>query len=164
MSPVITHQSVNFIEKLDLSIPSDFKVTMVPDENFYYMFDLNSKMLKYVDSLRISVDKLMMEKMDMLKKMVLDKKLEMTFEQDFVSKTNSGLIKKIRKLNPYTIDWSNIPDYLMKEDFLSIAKGQLMSEHIFYSFSSLFTCRAVGYIFTMSTSQIREQISGPKIS
>ena len=95
----------------------------MPDENFYYMFDLNSNMLKYVDSLKISVDKLMMEKMDMLKKMVCDEKLEMTFEQEFVSKTNSGLNKKIQKMNPYTIDWSNIPDYLLKEDFLAIAKG-----------------------------------------
>ena len=87
------------------------------------MFDLNGNMLKYVNSLKISVDKLMMEKMDMLKKMVCNEKLEMTFEQELVSKTNSGLNKKIRKMNPYTIDWSNIPDYLLKEDFLSIAKG-----------------------------------------
>ena len=115
--------TVNFIEKSDLSIPTDFKVTKVLDENFYYMFDLNSNMLKYVNSLKISVDKFMMEKMDMLKKMVCEGKLEMTFEQEFLSKSNSGLNKKIRKMNPYTIDWSNIPDYLMREDFLAIAKG-----------------------------------------
>ena len=115
--------SVNFIEKSVLSIPSDFKVTKITDENFYYMFDLNANKLKYVNSLKISVDKFMMEKMNMLKKMVCEEKLEMTFEQEFVSKSNSGLNKKIRKMNPYTIDWSNIPDYLMKEDFLAIAKG-----------------------------------------
>ena len=115
--------SVNFIEKSVLSIPSDFKVTKITDENFYYMFDLNGNMLKYVNSLKISVDKFMMEKMNMLKKMVCEEKLEMTFEQEFVSKSNSGLNKKIRKMNPYTIDWSNIPDYLLKEDFLAIAKG-----------------------------------------
>ena len=123
--------TVNFIEKSGLSIPTDFKVTKVPDENFYYMFDLNSNMLKYVDSLKLSVDMLMMEKMDMLKKMVCDEKLEMTFEQEFVSKTNSRLNKKIQKMNPYTIDWSNIPDYLLKEDFLAIAKGYLISENFF---------------------------------
>ena len=115
--------SVNFIEKSVCSIPSDFKVTKITDENFYYMFDLIGNKLKYVNSLKISVDKFMMEKMNMLKKMVFEEKLEMTFEQEFVSKSNSGLNKKIRKMNPYTIDWSNIPDYLMKEDFLAIAKG-----------------------------------------
>ena len=115
--------SVNFIEKSVCSIPSDFKVTKITDENFYYMFDLNANKLKYFNSLKISVDKFMMEKMNMLKKMVFEEKLEMTFEQEFVSKSNSGLNKKIRKMNPYTIDWSNIPDYLMKEDFLAIAKG-----------------------------------------
>ena len=87
------------------------------------MFDLNSDMLKYVDSLKISVDKFMLEKMDMLKKLVGDGKLELSFELGFVSRDNSELIKKIRKMNPYTIDWSNIPDYLLKEDFLAIAKG-----------------------------------------
>ena len=87
------------------------------------MFDLNGNMLKYVNSLKISVDKFMMEKMNMLKKMVCEEKLEMTFEQEFVSKSNSELNKKIQKMNPYTIDWSNIPDYLTKEDFLAIAKG-----------------------------------------
>ena len=80
-------------------------------------------MLKHVDSLKISVDKFMLEKMEMLKKLVRDEKLEMTFELGFVSRENSELIKKIQKMKPYTIDWSNIPDYLTKEDFLSIAKG-----------------------------------------
>ena len=98
------------------------------------MFDLNGNMLKYVDSLKLSVDMLMIEKMDMLKKMVCEEKLEMTFEQEFVSKTNSGLNKKIREMNPNTIDWSNIPDYLMNEDFLAIAKGLLISEHTIFDF------------------------------
>ena len=80
-------------------------------------------MLKHVDSLKISVDKFMMEKIETLKKLVRDEKLEMTFELGFVSRENSELIKKIQKMKPYTIDWSNIPDYLTKEDFLSIAKG-----------------------------------------
>ena len=135
--------SVNFIEKSVLSIPSDFKVTKITDENFYYMFDLNGNMLKYVNSLKTSVNKFMMEKMNMLKKMVFKEKLEMTFEQEFVSKSNSGLNKKIRKMNPYTIDWSNIPDYLLKEDFLAIAKGLLISENFLStSLCSSFMSRA----------------------
>ena len=65
----------------------------------------------------------MLEKMEMLKKLVRDEKLKMTFALGFVSRENSELIEKIQKMNPCTIDWSNIPDYLTKEDFLSIAKG-----------------------------------------
>ena len=65
----------------------------------------------------------MLEKMEMLKKLVRDEKLKMTFALGFVSRENSELIEKIQKMNPRTIDWSNIPDYLTKEDFLSIAKG-----------------------------------------
>ena len=96
------------------------------------MFDLDGDMFKYVDSLKTSVDKFMLEKMEMLKKLVRDDKLKMTFELGFVSRENSELIKKIRKMNPYTIDWSNIPDYLTKEDFLIIAKGWLISKHFFF--------------------------------
>ena len=95
------------------------------------MFDLDGDMFKYVDSLKTSVDKFMLEKMEMLKKLVRDEKIKMTFELGFVSRENSELNKKIRKMNPYTIDWSNIPDYLLKEDFLAIAKGYLISESSF---------------------------------
>ena len=105
------------------SIPTNLGVTKIIDENFYFMFDLNGDKLKYKDSLKISVDKFMLRKMELLKTMVGAEKLEMTFELGFVSRENSELIKKIQKMNPYTIDWSNIPDYLTKEDFLSIAKG-----------------------------------------
>ena len=68
--------TVNFIEKSGLSIPTDFKVTKVPDENFYYMFDPNSNLLTYVNSLKISVDKLMMEE-----------KMEMWFHAQFANKS-----------------------------------------------------------------------------
>ena len=95
------------------------------------MFDLDGDMFKYVDSLKTSVDKFMLEKMEMLKKLVRDEKIKMTFELGFVSRENSELNKKIRKMNPYTIDWSNIPDYLLKEDFLAIAKGYLIPDNFF---------------------------------
>ena len=114
------------------SIPTNLGVTKIIDENFYFMFDLNGDMLKYKDSLKISVDKFMLEKMEMLKKLVRDEKLEMSFELGFVSRENSKLIKKIQKMNPYTIDWSNIPDYLTKEDFLAIARKMSGAKTVHY--------------------------------
>ena len=111
------------------AVPLNLKVTKTPDENFFYFFDIPSNTsFEYMDSLKLSVDKFMIGKMEMLKKMVSKEKLAMTFEHGFVSRKNSELIAKIKNLNPYTIDWSNIPDYLTREDFLAIAKGDLISE------------------------------------
>ena len=119
------------------AVPLNLKVTKTPDENFFYFFDIPSNTsFEYMDSLKLSVDKFMIGKMEMLKKMVSKEKLVMTFEHGFVSRKNSELIAKIKNLNPYTIDWSNIPDYLTREDFLAIAKGGLISESFSVWFKS----------------------------
>ena len=119
------------------AVPLNLKVTKTPDENFFYFFDIPSNTsFEYMDSLKLSVDKFMIGKMEMLKKMVSKEKLVMTFEHGFVSRKNSELIAKIKNLNPYTIDWSNIPDYLTREDFLAIAKGSLISESFLVWFKS----------------------------
>ena len=111
------------------AIPLNLGVTKTPGENFFYFFDTPSNTtFEYRDSMKLSVDNFVIGKIEMLKDLVSKEKLVMTFEQDFVSRNNSELIDKIKNLNPYTIDWSNIPDYLTKDDFLAIAKGGLMSE------------------------------------
>ena len=68
----------------------------------------------------------MMKRMETLKNLVNKKNLKMTFEQEFVSKENTALLTKIRAMNPNTIDWSNIPDYLYKTNFLDLGKGHLI--------------------------------------
>merc|ERR1712050_223106 len=60
--------------------------------------------------------------MEILKNLVNEKSLIMTFEHAFVSNENTALLNKIHTMNPDTIDWSNIPDYLSKEEFLDLAK------------------------------------------
>ena len=110
------------------AIPLNLKVTKTPGENFFHIFDTPSNTnFEYKDSLKLSVDEFVIGKIEMLKELVSKEKLVMTFEQGFVSRKNSELIAKIKNLNAYTIDWSNIPDYLTKEDFLEIAKGGLIS-------------------------------------
>ena len=39
-----------------------------------------------------------------------------------VSPTDNKFAKKVKALNPYTIDWSNLPDYMERLDFLDFAK------------------------------------------
>ena len=106
------------------SIPPNTEHTRETDENFYYTFDFSANFkMEYQDSLKISVDKYMVEKMDMLKKLVNDKSLRMTFQQGFISKKNPTLLMKIRAMDPDSIDWSNIPEYFNKEDFFDIGKS-----------------------------------------
>ena len=110
------------------AIPLNLQVTKTPGENFFHIFDTPSNTnFEYKNSLKLSVDNFVIGKIEMLKDLVSKEKLVMTFEQGFVSRKNSELIAKIKNLNAYTIDWSNIPDYLTKEDFLEIAKGGLIS-------------------------------------
>ena len=111
-------------------------------EGFYYTFDISGNFNVEnqdgpYDSLKLSVDTYMMKKMDTLKKMVNEKSLKMTFECGFVHKDNAILLNKIRDMNVYTIDWSNIPDYLSNpKDFLELGKDKLqkMNRMIFSLF------------------------------
>ena len=68
----------------------------------------------------------MMKRIEILKTLVNEKNLKMTFEHGFVSKENTALLTKIRAMNPNTIDWSNIPDYQYKTNFLDIGKRHLL--------------------------------------
>ena len=86
----------------------------------------NSELPYLQDSFKLTVDKFMMKRMETLKNLVNKKNLKMTFEQEFVSKENTALLTKIRAMNPNTIDWSNIPDYLYKTNFLDLGKGHLI--------------------------------------
>ena len=114
------------------AIPLNLKVTKTPGENFFHFFDAINTNFEYMDSLKLSVDKFMIGKMEMMKDLVSKEKLVMTFEHGFLSKNNSELIAKIKDLNPYTIDWSNIPDYLTREDFLFLAKEMSGEETVHY--------------------------------
>ena len=56
----------------------------------------------------------------------------MCFEQNTVSYSNTGLQQKIKSLNPCTVDWSNVPDYLHRDEFLAIAQEVSGAETVHY--------------------------------
>ena len=117
------------------SFPPNVNVTARDDhENFYYTFDVSNNFdIEYKGSLKLSADTYMMKKMDMLRKLVNEKSLKMTFKQGFVSKTNPTLSMKIRSMNPTTIDWSNIPEYFFpNEIFFDMAKKMSGENTIHY--------------------------------
>ena len=104
-------------------IPPNMDLERENNENFYYTFDISNNFdIEYQGSLKISADMYMMGKMETLKKLVSEKSLRMTFQQGFVSLKNPTLSMKIRAMNPNTIDWSNMPEYFSKEEFMEIGK------------------------------------------
>jgi len=107
------------------SVPLSMGVSKTPDENFFYTLDIQGMAnhgFEYVDSLKVSTDKFMMTKMDMVKEMIKQRKLKLTFETDVVTPDNTALLTKIKSLDPYTVDWSNLGDYVSKEKLLLMAQ------------------------------------------
>ena len=109
----------------------EIQLKKLSGEGFYYTFDFSGNFNVEnqdgpYDSLKLSVETYMMKKMDTLKKLVNEKSLKMTFECDFISKENVTLLNKIRAMNAYNMDWSNIPDYLSNpKDFMELGKDKL---------------------------------------
>ena len=85
-----------------------------------------------------------MQLMEKLKMRLLNGKLDMDFECNKVSYSNTDLVKKIKSLNPYTVDWSNVPDYLHREEFLAIAKEVSGEDTVHYMHSMNWGTRVLG--------------------
>ena len=50
-------------------------------------------------------------------------KIICSFETQFIEPKNLTFAKKIKDLNPYGIDWSNVSDYTRKWDFIKFARA-----------------------------------------
>lgn len=92
-------------------------------ENFYRNIDTINSKENISSSLKTSTDAMMMKRMDQLKEMTKKGLLTMSFECARMCVENSHLIESIKKMNPRTLDWSNLSDYCSREEFLKMAKG-----------------------------------------
>jgi len=106
------------------AVPPSFGIQKSSGENFYFALDtlnLPGYGFKYAYSLKSSADTFMVERMGEIKRLVKEGLLIMTFEVAAVSPENPSLLHRIRKMNPRTVDWSNLPDYFSQTDFLWMA-------------------------------------------
>ena len=92
-------------------------------EDFYFNIDTIYSKENISSSLKTSADTMMMQRMDLLKEMTKKGLLTMSFECARMCVEDAHLIDRIKKMNPRTLDWSNLSDYCSKEDFLEMAKG-----------------------------------------
>ena len=114
-------------------IPSIFRLKKA-SENFYHTLDLENMAstlgFGYSQSFKRSIDIFMQKRMDKIKVMVNDGLLKLDFRMAKVSVDDLSLLHMIRDLNPFTIDWSNLPDYFPKEDFLLITKVKCILKNV----------------------------------
>ena len=68
----------------------------------------------------------------------------MDFECNKVSYSNTELVKRIKSLNPNTVDWSNVPDYLHRAEFLAIAQEVSGEDTVHYMHSMNWANRVLG--------------------
>ena len=81
----------------------------------------------------------------------------MDFECNKVSYSNTELVKRIKSLNPYTVDWSNVPDYLHRDEFLAIAQEVSGDDTVHYMHFMNWATRVLG---TFIGDYPDEQIEG----
>ena len=140
-------------------IPQSLNVSRTKDENFFFTFGFGrlANKLDYTESLKITIEKFMIERVERLKTMVTDGQLKMSFEQGYVSMDNQRLLRKIKSLNPYTVDWSNIPDYFSKEEFLAMAREVSGENTVHYMHSMNWTLQVHGaFIGDFPADQTKE--------
>ena len=83
-------------------IPPSLEVTKIVMENFYFIFPFDSIVnIEYKGSLKLTVEKIMIEKVETLKKFVKENKLNVTFEHGFVSMKNSELLNRYSMPNGF---------------------------------------------------------------
>ena len=57
-------------------------------------------------------------------------RIQCSFESKFIDPKDMEFARRIRELSPYGIDWSNIPDYWPKRDFIKFSRACSVEETI----------------------------------
>ena len=105
-------------------MPKNLVVRKAENENFYYTFNFNHSEFEYKGTLMKSMENLMMKKTQDLLGLVRVGKVLMDFKIATIGTDVWSLTTLFRFIqgNPRTMDWSNICDYMSKEDFIEMAR------------------------------------------
>ena len=113
-------------------IPENLGVCKVDDEDFFNTFNFFHEEFSYRDSLMKSVERFMMDKTENLIQLISLRKLDMKFKAAQIGTKSKDLLREIKDMKPYTVDWSNIPDYFCREEFLQMARAASTDETVHY--------------------------------
>ena len=129
--------------------PSDQPFYQRCEENIFHSVDINK--LDYKDSLLTSTEKRFQDNLLKLKKNIKEGQIRVTVSTASISPSNKAILDEIKRLEPATIDWSNLPDYLTTKDFFSTARlcsveGTNHSFHLMNWGSKVFGTNLVDYV------------------
>ena len=116
------------------SIPENLLAKKVENENFFHTFNFNHSDFVYKGSLMKSVKGFMMRKTEELLELVNRGKVKMDFKILTIGLDMWSLAQLFRFVqgDPRTMDWSNISDFMSKEDFFKMVRHYKSKKTIHY--------------------------------
>ena len=97
------------------------------DEAFFKGIDLHAitygREVSIEPSLYATITHATREATSKFKDLIHSGRIECSFETKFIDPKEMAFAKKVKELCPYGIDWSNVPDYMPKKDFIKFAEA-----------------------------------------
>ena len=98
-----------------------------PEELFFKAIDLTSnqfsKRNRNLNSLYDAITSVTSQTVSDFRSLVKQGKIICSLETKLIDPTDLRQAEMIKGLNPYNIDWSNVPDYMRKKEFIKFAKA-----------------------------------------
>ena len=115
-----------------ISLPEEFEDHTKMEESLFNTIDL--RMLTNQSSLLQAVEKLLTKKLAVMKDSIQNFHLVIGLHSKDFNEKQKDLLEEVKKRNPKNIDWSNIPDYMVIEDFFRMARdcSAPKTEHSFH--------------------------------
>ena len=102
-------------------------VQKIPEKLFFKAIDLNarglSKQKGNLTSLFELITSVTLQTVTGFRSLVCIGQIECFLEAKCVDPRDMLLAERIKGLNPYAIDWSNVPEYMKKDEFITFAKA-----------------------------------------
>ena len=115
-----------------ISLPEEFEDHTKMEESLFNTIDL--RMLTNQSSLLQAVEKLLTKKLAVMKDSIQNFHLVIGLHSKDFNEKQKDLLEEVKMRNPKNIDWSNIPDYMVIEDFFRMARdcSAPKTEHSFH--------------------------------
>ena len=114
--------------------PAGYRNYKKTEESFFYTLSMHN--FCYKKSLMASVAERTLNGIQILRTLVREEKIDIILKvQKFEGDPETDLFTEVKHLDPHSIEWSNIPDYMTPRQFLTMAErcSSVGTTHTFHS-------------------------------
>lgn len=101
--------------------------TKLGDEAFFKAIDLHAitydRDVSIESSLYATITRTTREVFSKFRDLIHSGRIQCSFDTKFIDPKEMSFAKRVKDLSPYGIDWSNVPDYMPKKDFIRFAEA-----------------------------------------